>query len=44
MQLMQLLDTGIAAMRSASLNTPDYTPQAMHAMAPFVLFSRHGVA
>ena len=44
MQLMQLLDTGIAAMRCAPLHTPGYTPPAMHGMAPFVLFSRHGVA
>jgi hypothetical protein len=44
MQLMQLLDARIAAMRSPSLNTPGYTPPAMHGRAPFVLLSRHGVA
>ena len=38
MQRMQLLDTGIAAMRSAPLNTPGYTPPAMHGMAHLYFF------
>jgi hypothetical protein len=40
MQPMQLLHTGIAAMRSASLKTLGYTPPAMRGTAPFVLLSR----